>query len=157
MLTIKHLGLSTEPITLLDQAINLFPSLQYTLNRLMQHDLRLIQFFLNFHYAVRLLRILIFLKVFFELWKGEVGIGVGVGEGGARIAGEELVNDFGKQLMCDKGRIVRIADYDSGNAFCAAIGMECVGWNGMSVETQTDSGVSESAGGTVHFSSTSCL
>lgn len=38
--------------------------------------------------------------------------------------------------MCDKGRIVGIADYDSGDAFCATIGMECVGWNGMSAEIQ---------------------
>ena len=37
--------------------------------------------------------------------------------------------------MCDKGRIVGIADYNSGDAFCATIGMECVGWNGMSAES----------------------
>ena len=29
--------------------------------------------------------------------------------------------------MCDKGRIVGIADYDSGDAFCTTIGMKCVG------------------------------
>ena len=40
--------------------------------------------------------------------------------------------------MCDKGRVVGITDYDSGNAFCATIGMECVGWNGMSAESQID-------------------
>lgn len=38
--------------------------------------------------------------------------------------------------MCNKGRIVGIANEDSSNAFCAPIGMECVGWNGMSAETQ---------------------
>ena len=69
-LTIKHFRLSTEPVTLLDQAINFFPSFQHALNRLMQHDLRLVQFFLDLHYAVCLLRILIFLEVFLELWKG---------------------------------------------------------------------------------------
>lgn len=37
--------------------------------------------------------------------------------------------------MSDKGRIVGIADNDSGDAFCATIGMECVGWNGMSAES----------------------
>lgn len=37
--------------------------------------------------------------------------------------------------MCDKGRIVGIADNNSGDAFCATVGMECVGWNGMSVES----------------------
>ena len=40
--------------------------------------------------------------------------------------------------MCDKGRIVGIADYDSGDAFCATIGMECVGWNGVSAETHIE-------------------
>ena len=38
--------------------------------------------------------------------------------------------------MCNKGRIVGIADYDSCDAFCATIGMECIGWNGMSAETR---------------------
>lgn len=70
MLTIKHLRLSAESVTLLDQAINLFSSLQNAFNRLMQYDFRLIQFFLDLHYAVGLLRVLIFLEVFFELWKG---------------------------------------------------------------------------------------
>lgn len=70
MLTIEHLRLSAKPVTLLNQAINLFPSFQYALNRLMQHDLRLIKFLLDLHYTVRLLRILIFLEIFFELWKG---------------------------------------------------------------------------------------
>lgn len=40
--------------------------------------------------------------------------------------------------MCDKGRIVGIADNDSGDAFCATIGMECVGWNGMSAESHAE-------------------
>ena len=39
--------------------------------------------------------------------------------------------------MCDKGRIVWIADYDSRDAFCATVGMKRVGWNGMSAESQT--------------------
>ena len=38
--------------------------------------------------------------------------------------------------MCNKGRIVGIANEDSSDTFCAPIGMECVGWNGMSAETQ---------------------
>ncbi len=91
----------------------------------MQYNFRFVQFFLNFHYAVCLLRILIFLEVFFELWERKVG--VGAGEGGARVAGEELIDDFGKQLMCYKGRIVGIANDDSGNTLCTTIGMECVG------------------------------
>lgn len=37
--------------------------------------------------------------------------------------------------MSDEGRIVGIADNNSGDAFCATIGMECVGWNGMSAES----------------------
>lgn len=42
--------------------------------------------------------------------------------------------------MCDKGRIIGIADYYSGDAFCATIGMECVGWNGISAEVQAGRG-----------------
>lgn len=57
--------------------------------------------------------------------------------------------------MCDKGRIVGIADYNSGDAFCTTIGMECVGWNGMSAEGQI--GREMAIRGAVHFSSTSCL
>lgn len=38
--------------------------------------------------------------------------------------------------MCDKGRIVWIADYDCRDAFCTTVGMERVGWNGMSAESQ---------------------
>ena len=40
--------------------------------------------------------------------------------------------------MCDKGRIVGIADNDPGDAFCATVGMECVGWNGMSAKSHAD-------------------
>ena len=59
--------------------------------------------------------------------------------------------------MCDKGRIVGIANDDSGDAFCATIGMECIGWNGMSAETQIGRELAMvSTGGAVHFSSTSC-
>ena len=41
--------------------------------------------------------------------------------------------------MCNKGRIVGITDDDSGDTFCTTIDMKCVGWNGMSAETQTGS------------------
>ena len=59
--------------------------------------------------------------------------------------------------MCDKGRIVGIANDDSSDAFCATIGMECIGWNGMSAETQIGRELAMvSTGGAVHFSSTSC-
>lgn len=43
--------------------------------------------------------------------------------------------------MCDKGRIFGIADYDSGDAFRATIGMERVGWNGMSADIQIGKGI----------------
>ena len=80
------------------------------------------------------MRILIFLEVSLELWKGQAR--VGIGEGGTRILGDKFVDDFGKQLMCNKGRIVGITDYDSGDTFGTAIGMECVGWNGTSAKIQ---------------------
>ncbi len=68
-LTVEHLTLRTQPITLRDQIINLLPPLQYTLNRLMQHNLRLIQLLLNLHNTIRLLRILILHNIILQLWE----------------------------------------------------------------------------------------
>lgn len=47
--------------------------------------------------------------------------------------------------MCNKGRIVGIADDYSGDAFSATIGMECVGWNDMSAESQIGRAIAISA------------
>ena len=58
-LLVKHLTLSTQPITLLHQTIDLLPPLQYALNSLVQYNLRFIQLLLDLHDTVRLLRILI--------------------------------------------------------------------------------------------------
>lgn len=77
-LTIEHLGLSAQSITLLDQVINFLSSLQDTLNSLVKRDFRLaqlvsmcplwkatgqmsylVQFLLDLHDAIRLLWILV--------------------------------------------------------------------------------------------------
>ena len=92
----------------------------------MQHDLGLVQLLLDLHDAVRLLRVLVFDYVFFELREGE-GRRVGGCEGRARVFGEELVDDFREELVGDEGRVVLVADDDAGDAFGAAVGVEGVG------------------------------
>lgn len=91
----------------------------------MQHNLRLIQFFLNLHNAICLLRVLVFYNVFFEL--GKVKGWVGVSEGRSWVARQEFIDYFGEKLMGHEGRVVGIADYYSGNSFSATIGVECIG------------------------------
>lgn len=71
------------------------------------------------------MRILVLLNVFLKLRKRESGIGVG--EGGAGVAGKKFINDFGEELMCDESRVIGVADYDASDAFSAAICVECVG------------------------------
>jgi len=70
-LTIEHLTLRTQPITLRHQIINLLASLQHTLDSLMQHDLRLIKLLLNLHNTICLRRVLILHDVILEFWEGE--------------------------------------------------------------------------------------
>ena len=124
--TIKHLGLCTQPITLLHQTINLFPPLQYTFNSLMQHNFCLIEFFLDLHNAIRLLRILVFHNVFFKL--GKVEGGGGVCEGGSWVARQKFIDYLGKKLMSDESRVIGIANYDSGNSFGTTVGVKSVSW-----------------------------
>lgn len=98
-LLIKHLTLRTQPIALLHQTINLLPALQHALNRLMQHNLRLVQLLLDLHDAVRLLRILVLNNIIPQ--GGEIERRGARHEGGARVAGEEFVDDFGEELVGD--------------------------------------------------------
>ena len=125
-LLIKHLTLCIQSIALLHQRINLFPPFQNALNRLMQHNLGLIQLFLNLHDTICLVRVLVFDNIFLKL--REIEFGRRIGECSARILREELVDHFGEELMRDKAGIVRVADDDSGNAFSAAVGMKRVGY-----------------------------
>lgn len=71
ILTIEHLTLRTQSITLGHQIINLLSPLQHTLNSLVQHDLCLIQLLLDLHDTVRLLRVLVFHNVVLQFGKAE--------------------------------------------------------------------------------------
>jgi hypothetical protein len=42
------------------------------------------------------------------------------------VRGQELVDDFGEQLVGDKGGVGVVADYDAADSFGAAVGVECV-------------------------------
>ena len=65
-LGVKHLALAAQALALIHEIIQLHVSLQNTLDRLVQRNLRLIELFLDLHNAVCLLRILIFHDVFFQ-------------------------------------------------------------------------------------------
>lgn len=101
----------------------------------MQYDLCLIKLLLNLHYTIGLLRILIFIDVFFELRESESGIRVG--KGGAWVARKEFVDDFRKQLMCDKCWVIWIADDDASHTFSTAVGVESVGYKRESAHERT--------------------
>lgn len=90
----------------------------------MQYNLRLVQLLLDLHDRIGLLRVLVLGEVFFEL--GEVEGRGGRGEGGARALGEELVDDFGKELVRDEGGVVGVANNDASDAFGAAVGVKNV-------------------------------
>lgn len=123
-LTIEHLALRTQPITLRHQVINLLASLQHALNGLVQHNLRLVQLLLDLHDAVGLVRVLVLHNVFLELGEGERGAGVGPGR--AWVLGQELVDDFREQLVGDQCWVCVVRDDDAGDALGAAVGVECV-------------------------------
>ena len=124
-LTIKHLTLRTQAITLGDQIINLLTTLQHTLDGLMQHNLGLVELLLDLHDAVCLLRILVLDDILLELGKRQCG--VGRRPRGARVLGQELVDDLREQLVRHQRRVVVVADYDAGDALHAApVRVECV-------------------------------
>jgi hypothetical protein len=89
-----------------------------------QHNLCLIQFLLNLHDAVRLLRILVLYDVVFQL--GERQCGVRICKRGSRILREELVDYFGEQLMGNEGWIVMVGDDNASDTFCATVYVESV-------------------------------
>lgn len=39
---------------------------------------------------------------------------------------EELIDDFGEQLVSHQRGVVVVTDYDTGDALSATVGMECV-------------------------------
>ena len=82
ILTVEHLTLRTQSIALSHQVVNLLPSLQHTLNRLVQHNLSLVQFLLDLHNAIRLLRILVFHNIILQLWKTKCRTAIGPGGAG---------------------------------------------------------------------------
>lgn len=95
----------------------------------MQHDLGLIQLLLDLDDAVRLRRVLVLGDVLFQLGEGELGLALGEGGvGGAGVLGDELVDDLGEDAVGNHGGVFVVGDYDAADAFCAAVGVECVFW-----------------------------
>lgn len=129
-LLIEEFTLARQSIALRHETINLFSPLKHALDRLMQYYFGLIQLLLNLHNTIRLLRILVFHNVIFELWEGQGG--VRVREGSARISRKKLIDNFGEQLVRYKGWIVVVADDHTGDAFRPSIDVEGVGYGQVS-------------------------
>jgi hypothetical protein len=129
-LGVEHLALCAQSVALRYQVIDLLASLQHTLNRLVQNNLSLIELLLNLHDAVCLLRVLVFLDVVLELWEGKrLGRDVfacDAGVGGTRVFGDELVDDFGEELVGHHLGVFCVGDNHTANALCAAVGVEDV-------------------------------
>lgn len=110
-LGVEHLALRTEPLTLLDQVVNLLPPLQDALNRVVQHDLGLVELLLNLHSAVGILGVLVSLYVVLELRKRHLGaLFCEAVVGGARVLGDKLVDDLSEDTVCGEPRIFLVGD-----------------------------------------------
>lgn len=69
-LGVEHLALSTQAVTLRDQAVNLLASLQDALDGLVEDNLGLVQLLLDLHDAVGGVGVLVLDNVLLELRKG---------------------------------------------------------------------------------------
>lgn len=128
-LRVEHLTLSTQPVALRDQIVNLLASLQHTLDGLVQDDLGLVELLLDLDDAVGLRRVLVLSDVVLEFGEGERGVALAEGGVcGARVLGDEFVDDLGEHAVGYHGRVFVVGDDDAAHAFCAAVGVECVFW-----------------------------
>lgn len=124
MRTVKHLALVAEPITLGHEIIDLLATLQDALDGLVEDNLGLVELLLDLEDAVGLLGVLVLGQVVAQLGHGDAG--GSRGPGGARVLGQELVDDLAEQLVGDEGRVLLVGDDDAADALASAVGMECV-------------------------------
>lgn len=71
------------------------------------------------------MRVLILDNIFFQLRERQLL--VAVCERGFGVSAQELVDDFGEELVRDQGRVLLVRDDDARDAFAAAVGVEGVG------------------------------
>ena len=90
----------------------------------MEDNLGLVELLLDLENAVGLLGVLVLGEVVAQLGHGDAG--VASGPGGARVLGQELVDDLAEQLVGDEGRVLLVGDDDAADALAAAVGVECV-------------------------------
>lgn len=126
-LCIEHLTLGAQAVTLGHKIVNLLTPLQDALDGLVQDDLCFIKLLLDLDDAVGLCRVLVLGDVLLKLREAHLGRALGeVGVGSARVFCDELVDDLGEDAMGDDGGVFVVGDYDTADAFCAAVGVECV-------------------------------
>lgn len=94
----------------------------------MQHNLRLVQFLLDLHDAVRLSRVLVFDDILVELRQLQDRFALGPFR--PCVCRQELVNDLREQLVRDELGILVVGDDDAGDAFGATVDVESVRYGG---------------------------
>lgn len=94
----------------------------------MQHNLRLVQFLLDLHDAVRLPRVLVFDDILVKLRQLQDRFALGPFR--ARVCRQELVNDLREQLVRNELGILVVGDDDAGDAFGATVDVESVRYGG---------------------------
>lgn len=122
--TVKHLALVAEPVALGYEVVNLLAALEDALDSLVEDNLGLVELLLDLEYAVGLLGVLVLGEVVAQLGHGDAG-GAG-GPGGARVLGQELVDDLAEQLVGNEGRVLLVRYDDAADTLAAAVGVECV-------------------------------
>lgn len=123
-LTVEHLALGAQAVTLGDEVVNLFATLQDALDGFVQHNLGLVELLLDLHDAVGLPGVLILGEVVLELGHDQGGLAGGPRR--ARVLGEELVDDLAEDLVRDERGVLVVRDDDAADALCAAVGVKSV-------------------------------
>jgi hypothetical protein len=116
-LCVEHFARRTKLITLLNQVVDLLSSLQNAFDGLVQDNLGLVQLLLDLHNTVCLLWVLVLDNVVLQLGVGHVGRIGRVGESRFWVFGEELIADFGEELMGYKGGVFVVGDDEAADAF----------------------------------------
>jgi hypothetical protein len=106
---------------------SVYKPIRPTTYRLVQDNFSLVQLLLNLHNAVCLTGVLVLDNVLLQLrQRACVFTEGGVGEGCARVLGEELVHDLGQKLMRHKRGILAISDDDTSDTLSSTVCVECV-------------------------------
>jgi hypothetical protein len=96
--------------------------------RLVENNLGFIKLLLDLHDAVGLAWVLVLDDIFLECGQGaRILAQRGVGEGSARVLGQELIHNLTQELVGHQSRVVAICNDHTSNTLGPAVSVECVG------------------------------